>query len=219
MYSNILQILLLYKTGGGGGGGGGVSQQISLYETTGGMLLMCQNTIMWVYGAWIKTYYVLCPKTYIVTLEICHNQPLGRNKPLGAPVSVKLVYWIVWILFQIMVILNIRTVSVHTKLELDCKNTFSDDGRKPPFSVILRPLESQNLVNVAQKWINYERSPNKCTDQVWIGLHEYFVRWWSQTTIVSHFVATRVPKFGQCGPANQFCTPQISIGLGEYFLR
>ena len=29
-----------------------------------GMLLMCQNTTMWVYGAWIKTYYVLCSKAY-----------------------------------------------------------------------------------------------------------------------------------------------------------
>ena len=28
------------------------------------MLLMCQNTTMSVYGAWIKTYYVLCSKTY-----------------------------------------------------------------------------------------------------------------------------------------------------------
>ena len=29
-----------------------------------GMSLMCQNTTMRVYGAWIKTYYVLCSKTY-----------------------------------------------------------------------------------------------------------------------------------------------------------
>ena len=28
------------------------------------MLLMSQNTTMWVYGAWIKTYFVLCSKTY-----------------------------------------------------------------------------------------------------------------------------------------------------------
>ena len=30
----------------------------------GSMLLMCQNATMRVYGAWIKTYHVLCSKTY-----------------------------------------------------------------------------------------------------------------------------------------------------------
>ena len=42
-----------------------VLQQIWLYEIIGVMWLMCQNITMWVYGAWIKTYYILCPKTYI----------------------------------------------------------------------------------------------------------------------------------------------------------
>ena len=41
-----------------------VLQQIWLYEIIGGMLLMCQNTTIWLYGAWIKTYYVLFSKTY-----------------------------------------------------------------------------------------------------------------------------------------------------------
>ena len=40
-----------------------VLQQIWLYEIIGGMLLMCQNATMRVYGAWIKTY-VLFSKTY-----------------------------------------------------------------------------------------------------------------------------------------------------------
>ena len=39
-----------------------VLQQIWLYEITGGILL-CQNTTMQVYGAWIKTYYMLYSKT------------------------------------------------------------------------------------------------------------------------------------------------------------
>ena len=39
-------------------------QQIWLHEIIGGMLLMCQNTTMRAYVAWIKTYYILCPKTY-----------------------------------------------------------------------------------------------------------------------------------------------------------
>ena len=33
-----------------------------LYGILGGMLLVCQNTTVWVYGAWIKKYYILCSK-------------------------------------------------------------------------------------------------------------------------------------------------------------
>ena len=40
---------------------------------------------------------------------------------------------------------------------------------------ILCPLEGQNLA-VAKKQINSEHLPDKCTHQVWIGLHEYFFR-------------------------------------------
>ena len=53
---------------------------------------------------------------------------------------------------------------------------FPDNGRKPPLSVILWPLEGRNLANVTQKWIYSEHSPNKCTHKVWIGLCEYFFR-------------------------------------------
>ena len=42
-------------------------------------------------------------------------------------------------------------------------DTFSDDGRKPPFSVILWSQEGRNLANVAKKQINSEHSHNKCT--------------------------------------------------------
>ena len=42
----------------------GVLQQIWLKEIIGGMLLMCQNITVLVYGAWVKMYYVLCPKSY-----------------------------------------------------------------------------------------------------------------------------------------------------------
>ena len=41
-----------------------VLQQIWLSEIIGCMLLMCQNTTMRVYGAWITTNFVLCSKTY-----------------------------------------------------------------------------------------------------------------------------------------------------------
>ena len=101
--------------------------------------------------------------------------------------------------------------SVNTISEIDrviiipYNSTFSDNGRKPPFSIILWPSESQNLANVAQKQINSEQSPNKCTHQVSIGLREYFFLCWSETIIFGHFVATREPKSGQHGPkVNQF---------------
>ena len=54
-------------------------------------------------------------------------------------------------------------------------DTFSDNGRKPPFLVILWSQGGRNLANVAKKQINYEHSHNKYTPQVWIGLCEYFL--------------------------------------------
>ena len=39
--------------------------------------------------------------------------------------------------------LNTHPISVHTKFELDCVNTFWDNDQKPPFSVIFCPLECQ----------------------------------------------------------------------------
>ena len=53
-------------------------------------------------------------------------------------------------------------MSVHTRFESDCMNTFSANGRKLPFSVILRPLEGQNLANMGQKRINIWHSHKKC---------------------------------------------------------
>ena len=37
--------------------------------------------------------------------------------------------------------------------ELDCVDTFPNNGSKPPFSAILWPLEGQNLANVVKKQI------------------------------------------------------------------
>ena len=56
-----------------------------------GILLMCQNITMWVYGAWIK-YVSSYVKKHIVHLAMCYNPPIVRDKPLGAPAFVKLVY-------------------------------------------------------------------------------------------------------------------------------
>ena len=70
-------------------------------------------------------------------------------------------------------ILNTHPISLQIKSELDCVNTVSHNGWKPPFLVILSPLEGQNLANVVQRGINFEHSPNKFRHQIWIGLHEY----------------------------------------------
>ena len=32
---------------------------------------------------------------HVVALGMCHNPPLIRDKPLGVPASVKLVYWLI----------------------------------------------------------------------------------------------------------------------------
>ena len=57
-------------------------------QIIGGMLLMCQNTTVWVYGAWIKRDCVLCSKTYYI-LHSCHNFPVGSRQAARAPVSEK----------------------------------------------------------------------------------------------------------------------------------
>ena len=38
----------------------------------------------------VITFYV---QKHIAALEMCHNQLLVRDKPLGSPASMKLVYW------------------------------------------------------------------------------------------------------------------------------
>ena len=57
---------------------------------------------------------------------------------------------------------------MNTMFEIDLviiiphNGTFSGNGWKPPFSVILWPPEGQNFVNVAQKRIISEHLSNKC---------------------------------------------------------
>ena len=53
---------------------------------------MCQNTTMRVYmehGSKYITFYV---QKHIAPLAMCYNPPRVRDKPLGAPAFVKLVY-------------------------------------------------------------------------------------------------------------------------------
>ena len=69
-----------------------VLQQIWLYQIIRGILLMCQNTTMRVYGSCIKhiTFYV---QNHMSALAMCYNPGLVRDKPLGVPAYVKLLYY------------------------------------------------------------------------------------------------------------------------------
>ena len=63
LYSNISQILLLYKTRG-------IITIVVLRNHRGFILQICQNTTMWVYGAWIRIYYALFKKTYSTSSNV-----------------------------------------------------------------------------------------------------------------------------------------------------
>ena len=43
---------------------GGIITNLTMKSIPGDMLLLRQITTMWVYGAWIKIYYIICSKTY-----------------------------------------------------------------------------------------------------------------------------------------------------------
>ena len=55
----------------------------------GGILLICQNATMRAGGAWIKIYMFKVQKH--APQATCHNLPIFRDKPLGAPTFVRLV--------------------------------------------------------------------------------------------------------------------------------
>ena len=63
-----------------------VLQQIWFYDIIGSIWSM-------VYEAWIK-HIMFCVQKHIAALVMCYYPGLVRDKPVGAPVSVKLVYWI-----------------------------------------------------------------------------------------------------------------------------
>ena len=56
------------------------------------MLPMCQNTTMWVSGAWIKRYCILCYKTFNTLHTVVITSLRVHDMPLGASASVKRVY-------------------------------------------------------------------------------------------------------------------------------
>ena len=70
---------------------GGIITNLTMKSLVG-WLLIGQSTTMWVYGAWIRLYYVLCLKTYSKTpLGALFWTPLVHNRLLGVPVFVRLV--------------------------------------------------------------------------------------------------------------------------------
>ena len=109
--------------------------------------------------------------------------------------------------------------------ELDCMNTFSDNGLKPPFSVILWPIEGQNLANVAKNHIKSEHSPDKYTHQFEVdcmttlsdnGRQPPFsvVLW----PLDCQNLAVAKKHINSEHSPNK-CTHQVWIGLHEYFFR
>ena len=88
-YSNLLPVVLQYFTNVAAIQSLGVSKQIWRNEIIWGILLMCQNITRRVCRAWIITYYVLF-QNHMAPLVICQNPALVRDKPRGAPISVKL---------------------------------------------------------------------------------------------------------------------------------
>ena len=82
------------------------------------MLLIFQDTTMRVYGAWIRIYYVLCPKTH---LAVCSGLPLVCGKPIGAPAFVRRAYCVVclvlttrhWKPIQIILTIQILRAKLH----------------------------------------------------------------------------------------------------------
>ena len=92
-------------------------------------------------------------------------------------------------------------ISIHTKFELDCLNTFWD-GWKPPFSVIFWPLDGQ--------W----PKSKSLLDTYPISAHtkfelDYVNTFWDNDRkppfwpIFSHFLATRGPKLRQRHPKSE----------------
>ena len=56
------------------------------------MLLICQNTTMWIYRVWISiiiTFYVQKP---MAPLAVCSGLPLVRDGQLGAPTFVRFAF-------------------------------------------------------------------------------------------------------------------------------
>ena len=51
------------------------------------MLLICQNTTMRMYGAWIKTYYVWCSKTYSTSGKVFKSTAGSRQAARSARIS------------------------------------------------------------------------------------------------------------------------------------
>ena len=84
LYSNISYVCYINH--------GGIITNLNLWNDWG-MLLICQNATMRVFGAWIGTYmYILCFmfKNIQHFWWQCSGSPLIRDGPLGAPAFVKL---------------------------------------------------------------------------------------------------------------------------------
>ena len=78
------QLLLLYKVWG--------YYNKFDYEILGGILLICQNAMVWVCRAWIRIFFVWCPKTNSTLNGLVLEPPLVHDGPPGAPAFLKFAY-------------------------------------------------------------------------------------------------------------------------------
>ena len=107
LYSNISQILLLYKTWG-------YYNKFDATKSLGACYWSCwcikipQREYIG-HGLKLITFYV---QKHIAALAMCHIPPLAHDKPLGAPASVKPVYWVM-----------IDGISMHTDWTVDVFDT------------------------------------------------------------------------------------------------
>ena len=110
--------------------------------------------------------------------------------------------------------------------QLDCVNTFSDNDRKPPFSVILWPLEGQNLANMAKNKSILNTHPISVNAKLELDCMNTFsdngrkppfsvILWPLEGKNVANVASQQI--ISEHSPNK--CTHQVWIGLCEYFFR
>ena len=138
MCSNVSQILLLYKKWG-------YCNEFYSAKLLG-VCYWCVKIPQCGYmghGLKLISFYV---QKHIAALAMCHNPPLVRDKPLGVPTSVKLVYYLVVFLvfkcpcFQIFV----KKMELVRIWDMRCLGLYSLSG-KTSYCQISRSLEAARL--------------------------------------------------------------------------
>ena len=68
----------------------------------GWVSLICRNTTMRVYGAWVRIYYVLCSKTYGIFRDLSWSPAGSRQAARGARIcQTCIMYWISFVGWEV----------------------------------------------------------------------------------------------------------------------